>query len=54
MAMSVNVEVSLISGRSVSLEIELDAAIDTLRRRAQAALEVNSGLLLDTRPGFGV
>ena len=44
--MSMCLQVSLISGRTVSLEIEVDAEVDTLKHRAQSALVVGRGRLL--------
>ena len=36
------------SGRTTSLEAELDATVETIKRRAQAALEVGTGRLVNS------
>ena len=43
--MSVVVDVSLLSGKTVSVEARLDESVATLKRRAQTALEVGKGRL---------
>ena len=50
--MSVLVDVGLISGKTVSVEAKLDEVVATLKRRAQTALEVGKGRLLDTSAGL--
>ena len=47
-AMSVVVDVSLISGKTVSVEAGLHESVATLKRRAQAALVVGNGRLQDS------
>ncbi|CAE7241645.1 TRM11 [Symbiodinium sp. KB8] len=47
-AMSVDLEVGLLSGRSVALKADLEETVETLKRRAQTALAVGKqGRLLD-------
>ena len=46
-AMSAVVDVGLISGKTVSLEAQLDEPVATLKRHAQTALTVGKGRLLD-------
>ena len=46
--MSLVVDVSLISGKTVSVETRLDESVGTLKRRAQTALAVGTGRLLDS------
>ena len=46
-AMSVVVDVGLMSGKTVSVETSLDELVATLKRRAQTALAVGTGRLLD-------
>ena len=46
--MSVVVDVGLISGKTVSVEAELHESVATLKRRAQAALAVRKGRLLNS------
>ena len=46
--MSVVVDVGLISGKTVSVEARLDESVATLKRRAQTALAVGKGRLLDS------
>ena len=46
--MSVVVDVDLISGKTVSVEARLDESVATLKRRAQTALAVGKGRLLDS------
>ena len=54
--MPISVDVHLLSGKSASLEVELDASIESLKQRAQSALVVkhrgrlltSSGEVLDT------
>ena len=50
--MSVVVDVALISGKTVSVEAKLDEAVATLKRRAQTALAVGQGRLLDASGGL--
>ena len=38
--MSISVDVNLLSGKSASLEVEVDASVESLKRRAQSALMV--------------
>ena len=47
-AMSLAVEVSLISGKTVSLEAASDESVESLRLRAQSALGVGKGRLLNS------
>ena len=51
-AMSVVVDVCLISGKTVSVEVKLDETVATLKRRAQTALAVGKGQLLDASGGL--
>ena len=46
--MSVVVDVGLISGKTVSVEAGLDESVATLKRRAQTALAVGKGRLVDS------
>ena len=46
--MSVVVDVALISGRRVASEADLDASVESLKRRAQKALGVGTGRLLNS------
>ena len=46
--MSLSIEVSLISGRSVSLEVQPDESVESLQLRAQRALAVGKGRLLNS------
>ena len=46
--MSVVVEVALMSGKRVSVEAGLDESVATLKRRAQIALAVGKGRLLNS------
>ena len=46
--MSIAVDVGLLSGRTVSVEAGLAESVATLKRRAQAALAVGKGRLLDS------
>ena len=50
--MSVVVDVGLISGKTVSVEASLDESVATLKRRAQTALAVRKGRLLDSSGGL--
>ena len=45
--MSITVEVALLSGRTATVEADLDESVDTLQIRAQTALGVGRGRLLD-------
>ena len=47
-AMSVVLDVCLISGKTVSVEAGLDESVATLKRRAQIALAVGKGRLLNS------
>ena len=47
-AMFVAVDVGLISGKTVTVEARLDESVATLKRRAQTALAVGKGRLLDS------
>ena len=51
MSVPLKMEVSLLSGRSVLLEAGLDDTVETLRSRAQEALEVGRGRLVDSSGG---
>ena len=46
--MSIAVDVGLLSGKTVSVEAGLDESVATLKRRAQTALAVGNGRLLDS------
>ena len=46
--MSIDVEVGLISGRTATVQAASDETVATLKRRAQAALGVGIGRLLDS------
>ena len=46
--MSVSVDVHLMSGKMVSLEVEAETSVNTLRQRAQGALGVGNGRLLNS------
>ena len=46
--MSISVGVSLMSGRSVSVETDLDSSVKSLKRAGQTALGVGNGQLLDS------
>ncbi|CAE7390804.1 HERC2, partial [Symbiodinium sp. KB8] len=47
-SMSLHVEVGLISGRKATVQVALDETLGTLERRAQVALGVRTGRLLDS------
>ena len=47
--MSIAVEVGLLSGKTATVTAGLDEPVHTLRRRAQIALGVGRGRLLDSR-----
>ena len=49
--MSLNVEVSLISGKTVSLQTHGEESVESLRVRAQKALGAGKGRLLDSTGG---
>ena len=49
--MSITVQVSLLSGKTATVEADLDETVDTLTQRAQIVLGVGRGRLLDS---FGV
>ena len=51
-AMSVVADVGLISGKTVSVEVRLDESVATLKQRAQTALAVGRGRLLDSSGGL--
>ena len=46
--MSVVVDVGFMSGKTVSVKAKLDVSVGTLKRRAQTALGVGKGRLLDS------
>ena len=46
--MSIHAEVGLISGRKATVQAALDETVGTLKRRAQVALGVGTGRLLDS------
>ncbi|CAE7878575.1 HERC2, partial [Symbiodinium microadriaticum] len=46
--MGISVDVRLISGRRAIVELEADASVETLRQRAQSALAVGRGRLLNS------
>ena len=46
------VDVGLTSGKTVSVEARLDESVATLKRRAQTALAVGKGRLLDSSGGL--
>ena len=46
--MSVNLAVGLLSGKAVTLEASLDETVATLKRRAETALSVGRGRLVDS------
>ena len=46
--MSLTIEVSLISGRSVSVEVQPDECVHAVQLRAQRALGVRKGRLLNS------
>ena len=46
--MSISVEVGLLSGKAVTVEVGLDETVATLKCRAQTALGVGAGRLLDS------
>ena len=46
--MSVTVNVSLLSGKTAPLEVALDDPLETLKRRAEAALSAGRGRLLNS------
>ena len=50
--MSVVVDVGLMSGKMVSVQTKLDEPVATLKSRAQTALEVGKGRLLDAFGGL--
>ena len=47
--MSIKLHVSLLSGRTVLVEIKLDADVETIKQHAQSALEVGHGRFFDSR-----
>ena len=47
--MSTTLEVGLLSGKTTAVQVGLDETVDMLRERAQVALGVGKGLLLDSR-----
>ena len=49
--MSITVEVGLLSGKTVTVKADLDEEVGTLKRRAQTALGVGRGRLLDPSGG---
>ena len=50
--MSINVEVSLLSGKRAAVNVGLDEDVARLMFRAQSALEVKTGKLLDSSGNF--
>ena len=50
--MSITVEVSLLSGKTATVEAGPDEEVETLKRRAQAALGVGRGRLMDSAGRF--
>ena len=44
--MSISVDVHLLSGKRASVEVEVDASVESLKRRAQSALVVPGGARL--------
>ena len=50
--MSVVVDVGLISGKTVSVQANLDESVATLKQRAQTGLGVGKGRLLDAPGGL--
>ena len=46
--MSISVDIGLLSGKTNTLEVNLDEPVETLQRRAQMALGVGSGRLLNS------
>ena len=46
--MSITVEVKLLSGKTATLQAELDEKVGSVKLRAQAALGVGKGRLLDS------
>ncbi|OLQ06361.1 hypothetical protein AK812_SmicGene10361 [Symbiodinium microadriaticum] len=46
--MSITLEVGLLSGKTATVEVGLDEDVKSLQRRAEIALEVGNGRLLDT------
>ena len=46
--MSISVDVHLLSGKSASLEVEADVSDESLKQRAQSALGVGRGRLLNS------
>ena len=51
-AMSVVVDVGLLSGKTVSVEASLHESVATLKQRAQTALAIGKGQLLDSSGGL--
>ena len=49
--MSITIDVCLMSGRAISVEADLDSRVQMLKQRAQSALGVGKGLLLDSSGG---
>ena len=46
--MPVSLDVHLLSGKRVSLEVEEDASVESLKQRAQSSLEIGKGRLLNS------
>ena len=46
--MSITVEIGLLSGRTAAVKASMDEAVETLRHRAQIALGVGKGRLVDS------
>ena len=49
--MSITIDVCLMSGRAIFVEADLDSRVQMLKQRAQSALGVGKGLLLDSSGG---
>ena len=47
-AMSISVDVHLLSGKTETLEVDVDDSVESLRRRAQSALKAGNGRLLNS------
>ena len=46
--MSISVDVHLLSGKTETLEVDVDDSVESLRRRAQSALKAGNGRLLNS------
>ena len=49
--MSLTVHVGLLSGRTATVQADLDEGVAVLKRRAEMALEVGKGRLVDSSGG---